>query len=347
MGSGSSWKDKEETAAVYRSYTSSPTARSAALESHRAVISEAREKIVRGEAAPKAARSTAEVYDRNLAKNRITHPSSQATDVIVVAVDNSGSNATIAQHLRDSSAHLVSFLKAINPRVEIAWVYFSDHGDGPGLKQEVDFLQPTQEGDKIMFSSLRQVNPAGGGDFPEAIECTLKDIAEIDFGHVPRERRALILVTDSVPHGMSGHGERDDHCPHQVDWRKSMASCREVFNSFEFVACGDNDRIARVQATMMKDDSDTLENFINLSSIPEASHRKGIVGNVILFLAARRQGFQTVEMFLAMLYRSWMESPIFGTESDVLAKERIRSFGKYIIGVEQSKIDAMMRDILS
>lgn len=359
--SGSSYDNTSKGTDVYRGWSSrDDSVRLEVKREHSRVVEEARSKIDRGEAVkpPKVNRDVREITDSRLARNVITHPSPSARRVVVVLVDNSGSNRKIADHLKTSSGYLMSFLRTVDPDAEIAFVYFSDHRDGPRCLQYSDFVAPTPVGDKVLFNSLERVEGAHGHDEPEAIECALHDAAQINFAHVPVADRTLILVTDSVAHGM-GNPE-DDGCPDQRSWRKSMEEVRKSYGKFVLVGSGSNKPMADIQRKFFEtsfdtkgngvsDETDIARNFIDLSDIESSDHRNGIVGNSILFVMARNTGKQGIPVFLAGLYAKWLQNPIFGTRTDELARTRISAFARlYLPGVMTSKeIESMLKDIFA
>lgn len=345
MGSSSSWGGSRSYGHDYEAYRSpSKGDRDLVSKRHAEEIKSLREVVSKGEVPKVEAfkpRDEKKVLEPSMARNKITNPSPQAKRVILALIDNSGSNRTCAAHMRKSSGHFTSFLQSIDPEAEIAFVYFSDHSDRHLESQEIDFIQPSEAGDKILCSSADQIIPANGGDFPEAIECALKGACEVNFAHVKKEDRTLILMTDSIPHGMAGYQERDNGCPHQISWRSSMKSVRETFGSFVLIGSGCDPEIATFQKTMFsvgaesdsKMDLDAALNFIDLSSIQDSIHRNGLVANALLFVIARMNGKQAMQVFLPMLYRKWLSSPLFGGQTDQMAKNRIMDFGPYLRGV--------------
>ena len=358
MGSGSSYSDSSAKSSGYSSWTSEDTSRrSEVLREHRAVLSNARMKIERGEVArpPPVQRDVSQVLDRGLAKNPITHPSSSAKRAVVVLVDNSGSNRAIAEHLRNSSGYFTAFLKVVDPDAEVAFIYFSDHCDGSRMMQYSDFISPTELGDKILYSSLANVSTANGGDTPEAIECALYEAANIDFAHVAQKDRTIILVTDSIPHGMKDYDGGDEGCPEQRDWRTSMRDVRSTYGRFVLIGSGADTRMGAFQRRLFEtsvgvsDEVDVSQNFIDLSTIYSSQHRNGIVGNAVLFVLARNGGKQAVPVFLARLFSKWMESPVFGMDTERLAKERISGFANLYLAEIMSKeeISKMLSEIFA
>lgn len=354
--SGSSYGDSDSSSRRYGAWRSSDAGeRTKAVLEHRKEVVEVRERVARGEIPkpPEVQRDESKVLDRTLARNTITSPSPSCSRAVVVLVDNSGSNRAIAEHLRKSSGYMTAFCRTVDPGAEIAFVYFSDHGDRDRMLQYTDFVPPTETGDKVLFSSLANVSSCNGHDEPEAIECAMVRASEIDFGKVPKENRVCILVTDSVAHGM-GYPE-DDGCPDQVSWRRGLASVREAYGDFVVIGSGNNAYMRDFQKRFFESPEGVIDtarmalDFIDLSDISAAAHRNGIVGNAILFVIARKGGRQSAELFLAKLYDKWLKNPLFGDRTDALARKRIRSLAElYLPGImTPAAIQDMLRDILA
>lgn len=313
-----------------------------AEEARKLRIGTARADIGSGREIPVPKRNADDVYDRSAVKNAITEPSAKADRLRVVLIDNSGSNRTIAEHLKKSSGHFLSLLKIVDPGSEVACVYFSDHCDRDGLMQEVDYVAPTVEGDKVMHSSLRHVYGAHGGDAPEAIECALWRACDVGFGKIPVADRHLYLVTDVVGHGM---GMSDDQgCPEQRNWKQSLKRVAGTYGSFEVIGSGEDPGVAKLQMQFLAADR-VKHDLIDLSEIKEHQHRCAITGNALLFLIARERGPQAVTAFLAALYEKWLAEPIFGANTDLSAKAAIRRFGKYL-ELPEAQIKKMMDTVL-
>jgi len=281
------------------------------------------------------------LYDAKLVKNKITEPQVDTKRIHIVIIDNSGSNRIIAEHFKKTSSYFAGVLNTIDPASQVAFMYYSDHCDGVNINQEVDFITPNEQGDKILHSTLKHVKTASGGDAAEAFECALYEACDINFGN--SEFQHLYLVTDEVAHGM---GESDDSgCPVQRSWRESVTRVYETYDTFELIGCANNQRIGKLQAQFIQKPDRLLYDLIDLSSISEEIHRKAIVSNALLFLIARKTGLQTIELFLSFLYEKWIEEHIFGKDTDKRAREMIERFGKYI-EADSNIVEALMKKIL-
>lgn len=351
MGSGSSYDDYEEDAKKYEELTSTDDkVKAKASEERKARIGAARAEIASAPAAapaPAPKRDTSALYDQALVARKITKPEAGVERVHVVLVDNSGSNRQIAQKLRDSSGYLLANLRVIDPTSQIAFVYFSDHCDGAELvMQEVDYVKPDEKGDKALYSSLTTVRPASGGDAPEAIECALHRAAELDVGYAEPH---LYLVTDVVGHGMGMSG--DDGCPLRRSWSDELKRARQVYKTLSVIGCGTDPKTAELQRQFL-DPARGGFDFIDLSSIKQIEYRLGITGNALLFLIARQRDvgstnntWQTVELFLSMLYEKWLSEPLFGANTDLRAREAVERFFKYIDAPREA-LDALHGRVL-
>jgi hypothetical protein len=287
-----------------------------------------------------------EAYSASLVRDTITKPHKDAEEVWIIRIDNSGSNRAIADHLKETAGYLLASLDMLNPKAQLQMDFFSDHCDGPRIMQPVDFVFPNEEGSRTLVSTIEHMAPAHGGDNPEAIECVLHEACNIDFGHIPKEKRHLILVTDELAHGMARptRFDRDDGCPLQRNWALESERARETFGTFEIVGCSNYPQMRNFQAAFLAEERRHWD-IIDLSEVKSPEHRLGIVGNAILFLMARSLGDQAAEMFLAFLYEKWLSDPIFGSNSDLMAREAICRFFKYLEGVDASEHDALAQKI--
>jgi hypothetical protein len=338
-GSFESYSDKYTKSA--RCYSSDGAERETARTDRSKRLTSFKSEVGTKSAMPRESRTTDDLYDSGLVKLKITKPDPKVETLHIIMIDNSGSNAIIAKHLRNTSGYFMSTLNQVDPTSQVAFLYCSDHCDGENFIQEIDYLFPDKKGDKALYSSCKNIVPAGGGDEAEAFECALKQACEIDFGGA--KNKYLYLVTDVVAHGM-GMGS-DDGCPFQVSWESSLKKVSEKFTSFEVVGCGDDPETGKLQHKFIKPDRLAYD-FIDLSSIPEAQHRAGITGNAILFLIARHNGFQAIELFLTFLYEKWLNDPVFGKGTDSRAQEMITRFTKFL-EVPAKKISSMTEKIFA
>jgi hypothetical protein len=326
------------------SFDADEAVRREARERRRERLNEHRSDLGRERA--RETRNEDQVHDTSKVRLGIKSPRAGVNRLHVFLVDNSGSNERIAKNIRAGSGYLVATLNAVDPEAQYAFMYFSDHRDGMRFIQEIDWFGPDEEGDVILNSTNRQIMPANGHDAPEAIECALKRACELDFGDA--EEKHLYLVSDQIAHGMSTQEYAaifggDEGCPKGQMIQDSIGMVRQVYRSFQMVGCAEHPVVGKIQRQFFTDARVALDH-LDLSHVKSPSHRLQLVSNALLFLVARHQGMQSVEMFLSALYEKWLADPVFGMASDTKARGQIHSFGEYL-EAPQEQIEAMMQRI--
>jgi len=324
--SGKTFEDYGESLRSYQAY-SSPDAheRERAYTERTERVTASKSSIGEKSHHERVERVKDDLYDSKLVKTTISKPGDDVNRVHIVLIDNSGSNRIIANHLRTSSGYLMSVLNTIDPTSQIAFMYCSDHTDGDNFMQNIDYLSPNKDGDKALYSTLKHVSDASGGDEAEAWECALMEACSIKFGKATKKH--LYLVTDVVGHGMGM--SNDDGCPKQIKWKDAVEKVYGTYDTFEVVGCGDDSSIFELQKQFVKPERVAFD-LINLSNIPESRHRAGITGNALLFLIARKTSQQGLEMFLSFLYEKWLDDPVFGAGTEGRAKTMIKHLASYL-----------------
>lgn len=310
-------------------------------------ITDARETVTEKASTPRPTANHTSKIDSSKVRKTITSPKPGVEEVYAIPIDNSGSNRQIADHFKKSAAYLRVNLNLINPNAQFVFAYFSDHTDGDRYFQAIDFVSPDDEGELTLISTLHKIYDASGDDAPEAHECVLNQLCDINFGDA--KKRHLIMVSDVVGHGMGMEKDyRDNGCPYQQDWHQSLKRVNDTYTTFEFIGCGNNQEVSALQKNFISLYHPELVNlnFIDLSDIQEHVDRMGIVLNTFLFLVARNSGLQSLEAFLARLYEKWLSEPIFGSHTDSRAKEAITRFCKFI-NISDDEVISMLTRILS
>ena len=81
--------------------------------------------------------------------------------------------------------------------------------------------------------SLDSIVGTHGGDEPEAYECMALSVARRIPTESAARKRAVILVADSVPHGMI-----DAECAQAGSYMRAFAAMKTLCEGFYFVSCG-------------------------------------------------------------------------------------------------------------
>ncbi len=267
--------------------------------------------------------------DSSKAKNTITTPPKAAAEAHIVLIDNSGSNRQIANALKSSAGYLHAVCGQIAGDATVALIFFSDHCDGGRIFQEADYTLPGKDGESVLRASIDQIEGAGGGDEPEAIECALFKACELDFGHLAKGKRFLYLVTDQVAHGM-GYNGADDGCPDQKDWRKALKKVQETFGSFQVVASGQDKETFALQKQFIAKDRLQYDLLDLATGRLTHDERCRLVTNALLLFIARNRGHQSVSTFLMALVEKWLAEPQYGSETLPRAKRQIEDFAQYL-----------------
>lgn len=344
--SGSSYDDNKTYSSP--SYTSarSESEKKRLYDDRASRVHEFKSEVASKASTPRPVKEAVQEYNAQLVRNKITHPTKGTKRIYVVLIDNSGSNRQIASHFKKSSNYLRVNLQILDPEAQFVFIYFSDHTDGDAWFQAVDFISANPEGEKILTSTIHEMSDANGYDYPEAHECALKEVCQINFSDVIEKH--LILISDVAGHNMGMNCE-DRGCPYQQDWRDSLKLVEKTYQTFELIGCGNDEDASEIQKKFINYLHPELlaMNFISLAHIREHQHRLGIVLNSFLLLVARHRGLQGIEGFLSRLYEKWLSDPIFGDNTDRRAKEVILRFSKYIPCSYEEKIEMMTHILVS
>jgi len=278
--------------------------------------------------------------DSSLAKNKITTPPKKAAEAHILMIDNSGSNRAIADSLKRAAGYLHAVCGQIAGDATFAMLFFSDHCDGAAIFQEADYTTPGKDGENVLRASIDQIVGAGGGDEPEAIECALLRVCDLDFGHIAKDKRFLYLVSDQVAHGM-GYPGKDDGCPDQKDWRRALKKVHQTYGSFQVVASGQESEVFNLQKQFIAEDRRQYDLMDLATGKLSHEERCRLVTNAVLLLIARNRGLQTATTFLMLLVEKWLAEPQYGSQTLPRARAQIKDFCQYLEISEEKKADLL------
>jgi hypothetical protein len=279
--------------------------------------------------------------DASLARTKITTPPKKAAEAHVILVDNSGSNAAIAESLKRSAGYLHAVCAQIAGDASLSMIFFSDHCDGDLIFQEADWTTPGKTGENVLRASIDQIRNASGGDEPEAIECALLRASELDFGHISKEKRYLYLVSDQVAHGMGYDDGSDSGCPQQKDWKKSLKKVHENYGSFQVVASGQDREVFNLQKKFLAENRLQYDLMDLATGRLTHEERCRLVTNALLLFVARNRGFQTVSTFLMILLEKWLAEPQYGSDTLRRARAQIEDFCQYLEVSDKKKAELL------
>ncbi len=180
---------------------------------------------------------------------------------LILAFDTTGSMRPYIQNVREKIDYLIKGLfKLMDIRISLIGV--GDHCDGEFMLQPF----PMSSELKDLQKAVHDIRSTSGGDYPEAFECLFLHLNEDPMWDYTLPT-VLVLITDSVPHGMSGAG--DAGCPDNVDAREQLDRLQGKLRSFYLVNCGNHKESIRIQRTLVKSDNYFLQlnNFRRLTNL--------------------------------------------------------------------------------
>lgn len=170
---------------------------------------------------------------------------------LILAFDTTGSMRPYIQNVREKIDYLAQGLfKLMDIRIGLIGV--GDHCDEQFMIQ----AHPLTEEIKDLQRAVHDIRGTSGGDYPEAFECLFKHLNEDPRWRTERPL-VLVLITDSVPHGMSGEG--DAGCPDGVDARVELGRLLQRLRSFYLVNCGNHEASIRIQRTLVRSENYFLQ----------------------------------------------------------------------------------------
>jgi hypothetical protein len=160
----------------------------------------------------------------------------------IFAFDTTGSMTPWIENVQEKMEYLAGGLVKLMD-MEITFVGVGDHCDGRNMLQ----LKPPSADVEVLKAAVHSLRPTDGGDTPEAFECLFKVLGAIDYD-VPT---VLVLITDSIPHGMEGYQGDDDGCPFNVDYREELDSLKGKLKNVYLVTCASDPQLLALQKKLV------------------------------------------------------------------------------------------------
>jgi hypothetical protein len=196
----------------------------------------------------------------------------------IIAFDTTGSMTPWVENVQQKMEYLaLGMLKLMD--MEIEFIGVGDHSDGKNMLQIKGWSRDAEQ----LKKSAHELDPTDGGDTPEAFECLFKVLNADDY-EVPT---VLIVITDSIPHGMTEFVGEDDGCPFGVDWRDELDLLRDKLQKVYLVSCATDPNIVALQRRMVGENS-----YIHLDSLFRLT-------NLIMAICMEEAG--DLEFFMSVL----------------------------------------------
>ena len=122
---------------------------------------------------------------------------------------------------------------------------------GQGLRISINGVSDHSCGETYLQTNALTISPAevklsldkmviettSNDDVPEAYECLALNLAERIPVESAGNKRAVILIGDSIPHGMKQDSYTDYGCPLKVDYAAAFRAMKKLCDGFYFVGC--------------------------------------------------------------------------------------------------------------
>jgi hypothetical protein len=175
---------------------------------------------------------------------------------VYMCFDTTGSMGRYIREVRRQIDTVVGSLFNEGSSMRVSMNGVGDHCDGANCLQLYELSSNPEE----VRGALDNIVMTGGGDEPEAYECLALELAQ----HIPKasadRRRAVVLVADSVPHGMI-----DGPCVNGVDYEGAFAALKTLSEGFYFVGC--NPQMYGYQRQLIDPSKKDREQFIPLGEM--------------------------------------------------------------------------------
>ncbi len=177
----------------------------------------------------------------------------------IFAFDTTGSMTPWVENVQQKMEYLAAgLLKLLD--MELTFIGVGDHGDGRNMLQ----IKPPSRDVGALQRCIRELVPTDGQDTPEAFECLFRVLNAGEY-HVPT---VLIVITDSIPHGMSDFAGEDDGCPFDVSWQDELDLLRDKLQKVYLVSCATDDKIIALQRQIVGENAFIrLENTWRLTNL--------------------------------------------------------------------------------
>ena len=221
-----------------------------------------------------------------MAKARDILEAKGCLDVYVV-FDTTGSMASYVNEVRDNLAQVTDALLDGKSDVRISVNGVGDHCDGANVLQMYVLTSDAAEAQ----GSIDSIVMTHGGDDPEAYECAALALAK----RLPEEsagrKRAVVLVGDSVPHGMV-----DGPCERNVDYATAFKAMKTLCDAFYFVGC--EPQMYGQQRKLIDSGRKDREQFIPLGKMVD------VLPTLLAALAKKAESEKALADYLALVGES-------------------------------------------
>jgi len=203
---------------------------------------------------------------------------------VYTAFDTTGSMYSSITTVRDNLETVTDALLEESSDIRLSINGIGDHCDGEDWIQMYALSSNPEE----VQGAIEAVKMTHGGDEPEAYECLALALAK----RLPQEsagrKRAVVLVADSVPHGMI-----DPECPKAGSYQKAFEALKTLSDGFYLVGC--NPQMYSLQKNLIDPARKDKEQFIPLGDMVD------ILPELLVALAKKTESEKALQKYLDQL----------------------------------------------
>ena len=202
---------------------------------------------------------------------------------VYVVFDTTGSMGAYIDMVKNNIGEVTTQLLDGKSDLRLSINGIGDHCDGHDWIQMYALSSEPAE----VRGSIEEIVMTNGGDVPEAYECLALQLAQRIPADSTGRKRAVVLVGDSVPHGMT-----DDNCPNGVNYQDAFTAMKAVCDGFYFVGC--NEQMYSSQRKLI-DRKNTNEKFIPLGDMVD------VLPALLIALTKKAQSEKALTDYLTQL----------------------------------------------
>lgn len=153
---------------------------------------------------------------------------------LCLCFDTTGSMHKVFKAGQQAIEEVVQGLNTPSTGTLLSFVAYKNHGDECLCDGERPFIATSWSNDsKEILKPLHKITSAGGGDGLTALEDVF-DYLVRNVEWQPGAKKAIVVIGDMPPHGVV---DSITHCPRQLDYRRSIASMKELGITVYSVFC--------------------------------------------------------------------------------------------------------------
>lgn len=203
---------------------------------------------------------------------------------IYLAFDTTGSMNSYIETVKDNIGTVTDALLNEDSSIRLSINGIGDHCDGADWIQMYALSNNPEE----VKGAIESIKMTYGGDDPEAYECLALALAK----RIPEEsagrKRTVVLVADSVPHGMM-----DAECSHAGSYQTAFEALKTLTSGFYFVGC--QEQMYSQQRELIDPTRKDKEQFIPLGEMID------VLPELLIALSKKTKSEKVLQQYLEKL----------------------------------------------